>query len=854
MRKFIWHKLFAAAVVSGALMLSACSGGGGASGSTSSSSGVTSPVQTVTGIAATGLPLVAATITLKDSLGVTASTTSASDGSFSIVVTGMKPPFMLRAEKSDLLGTNSLYSILPAMDMTIKNTATVNLTTVTTLVMYELSNGGDPGDTYRTNGFTSMTSVNAVGIAETTVRGRLATLSTVSKGFSMMFDSFTAGSSDPYDAALDATGNITSYNLAASTVTLQTTAAAHGNVVTRSYLLSSAASVTPKASAAQVLVSSPQMPSSGANPVGLTVVVLDNNGQTMAGRTVKFAVHADPAAVTLDPSAYLSGIKNISDANGLASANLNLGQDKTNRRIYVSASVDDIIQSNSVDVTGTTISASGNTSLVYNSSSVLSISVKDSAGTAISGAKVTVASANGNTIVTSPTDGKTDSSGAITATVTASASGSTSDTISIGAQGATKTVALIVSPDSFNFASPATASTVDLGKSQPLSVIWRRNGNPVSGQQITFTASRGTLSPGTATTDSTGTASTNISSNTGGLAVVTATGSDATSSPSSTLNLEFVATSVSSITPQANPGTIQVTSGSSSQTNNSSAISVIVRDANNNLVKNALVQFTITKDPSGGRLTSGTAITDSYGSASVNYIAGNISSPQNGVTITASVASVANIPVSPSVSNFVDLTVSGQSLFVRLGTDNVVIQDKTPNFTKIYSAIVTDSAGNPVPAGTSVSFVLRPGQYRKGKWFIGICGTAPCWTPQDNVTCPNEDKNFNGIIDLNEDFNQNNRLDPGGVAAVNASGVTDQNGVALATITYPASYGHWTEVILEARTGVAGNDPPTQAKFDLPYLAKNALDVTVNMPGNPSPFGEGDPAAFPPNDTCANDK
>ena len=79
--------------------------------------------QTISGTAATGDPLVGATVTVKDSNGKTAAGVTAADGTFSIAVTGMTPPFMLAAVP--ISGLN-LYSDLPAMDMTTTNTQNVN--------------------------------------------------------------------------------------------------------------------------------------------------------------------------------------------------------------------------------------------------------------------------------------------------------------------------------------------------------------------------------------------------------------------------------------------------------------------------------------------------------------------------------------------------------------------------------------------------------------------------------------------------------------------------------------------------------------------------------------------------------
>ena len=57
----------------------------------------------------------------------------------------MKPPFMLVA--IPVSGSN-LYSVLPAIDMTITNSQNVNITPITTLVMYELNGGADPATMY----------------------------------------------------------------------------------------------------------------------------------------------------------------------------------------------------------------------------------------------------------------------------------------------------------------------------------------------------------------------------------------------------------------------------------------------------------------------------------------------------------------------------------------------------------------------------------------------------------------------------------------------------------------------------------------------------------------------------------
>ena len=340
------------------------------------------------------------------------------------------------------------------------------------------------------------------------------------------------------------------------------------------------------------------------------------------------------------------------------------------------------------------------------------------------------------------------------------------------------------------------------------------------------------------------------------------------------MNVTFVATTANSIAVQAVPGTIQVTTGSASQANNAATISVLVRDAANNLVKNAGVDFTITADPSGGSLNSARALTDVNGSASVTYTAGTTSSPSNGVRIQATVTDLNGVVVAPVV-NDTTLTVAGQSLLVRLGTDHLVAEAPPVNI-KTYVAMVTDAAGNAV-VGTTVRFALRPGRYMKGYYtFDPIVLTD--WKQTITVTCANEDLNFNGIRDLpgavvngvtvvvdeddpNFSGNGNGSLEPGNVATVTATGVTDASGAAIATITYPKDHGTWVEQILEARTGVIGNDPPALATFVLPGRGVDYLFVLNQAPpGVISPYGYGDPNAvdvfgFPaPNNVCYNTK
>ena len=554
--------------------------------------------------------------------------------------------------------------------------------------------------------------------------------------------------------------------------------------------------------------------------VDLTAVVLSANKQTVAGVPVTFSPGNDTTA-------YISNVSGTSDDGGVVTAKLNLGTNKVNRTIAVTATAGAATATNSIDVIGTAITVSGTDSVAFGADTTLTFSLKDSAGTPLQGVALSLASKTGNTIVMTPTTGITNSSGQVSAVVTASKAGD--DVITASGGGATATKTLSVSSANFAFSAPtlvAPATTIDIPLSPPttVSVNWNdaAAGGPQVGKQITFASSRGAVSGSPATTDATGTASVTVSSPlSSGPAIITASGPGGT--PAATLNVVFVATSASSVTVQAIPSTIQISNTSASQTTNSSTITAVVRDAAGNLVKNAGVNFSVTADPSGGTLTAARGITDVSGSASVTYIAGNISSPQNGVVIAATVSDVNGTVPSLSVTNTTALTVTGQSLFVRLGTDSTV-GSSPPLDVKQYIAIVTDSGGHPV-VGTEVRFVLRPGHYMKGTYSAApptstTTTTDPVTGAVTSVTtvglaqqfisaiCANEDTDFSGIITPSKDLNGNGQLDPGGIASVGPSATTDANGIATASITYPKSYATWVEVTLEARTGVAGNDPP----------------------------------------------
>lgn len=587
------------------------------------------------------------------------------------------------------------------------------------------------------------------------------------------------------------------------------------------------------AASIQLLVSSQQMLSSATASTVLTAVVLDATGQTMSGKAVIFSKGADS-------SAYFSNITATTGTDGVATATLNIGTNMANRVVSVSATVDTAVGTNTVTVTGTTIAISGNTSLALNASTALSVIVKDSTGVAVPGVTLTVASQNGNN--PNPAIGITDSTGQITATVTATNAGTTgTDVLTVTGAGASQTQTLTINSASFAITAPvivapATTPEIVVNTATPVTVLWTVAGVPQAGLPVYFYSSRGTITGSPATTNASGIATASVSAGSTGATIFTASGASGT--PAATLNVVFITTTADSITAQASPSTVAVnTSGS---TVNQSVISVIVRDVNNNLVKNAHVIFSQVADASGGSLAANTATTDITGTASVNYIAGTTSSGQNAVEISATVDTVNGVAMPiPNKTSSVFLTVASQLLYVRLGTDNKIYPD-TPvvgTHTKEYTALVTDAAGTPAPDGTEVRFVLRPSATPYyGFWKGYYTWVVDKWVQTQTVGCMNEDLNWDGILQPGEDLNGNTRLDPLGVATVNATATTT-NGFAIAKISYAKEYSWWVQNDLEARAGTGGNDPPAVVTVELPGAAADYTSETIMPPGQFSPFG-----------------
>ena len=554
----------------------------------------------------------------------------------------------------------------------------------------------------------------------------------------------------------------------------------------------------PTVASINVLASSPTILSASTTPLDISAYVKDANNAVISGASVTFSATSGQLVVT----------QGTTDASGLAKATLAPGGDPTNRTITVTATSGTVSGTVAVNVTGTQLSLQGPTGMVLGQTAAFSIRLLDSAGAGIGNQAVTVASARSNTL--SAASVTTDSSG--NATFNLTIANPSSDTITVKSLGITTTANVAVNSDSFSFTTPAANTEIALNAVQTVTVRWLSGGSAVVGQPVSFATTRGTVSAPSVNTDGTGSATVTVSSANSGGAQVTASGSGGATAQ---LPIEFVATTAASIDVQPSLFTMAP--------NQQSTLTATVRDANNNLVKNKVVSFSLA-DVTGGTLNTASAITDSQGRAQSTYKAGPTTSAADGVHVTATVQGTA-------ISDTINLTVAQAQLFIAIGTGNEIEVPNNTQYSIPYIVQVTDANGNGVP---NVPLALK---VLSTKYIKGVRALAPPFATPTAPLCNDEDVNHNGVLDPGEDFNTSGRIEAGNIVTVTAdAAATDASGFAKIHLVYPKAYAFWLWVQLDVRASVTGTEFVRSATILLPGTTTD-FGGPGAAPGMTSPFG-----------------
>ena len=560
-----------------------------------------------------------------------------------------------------------------------------------------------------------------------------------------------------------------------------------------------------------------QLASSGSDEVELIALVKNEQSVLMEGVEVSFSAQTGDGV-------ELQLTQPETTADGTARAILTSQNDKSNRTITITAGAGSLSQTVEITISGTQVTINGASSVILNDSVDYTIRVQDSDGTSIPNQDVVLTAGNG---ALSSTSVNTGSNGQATVTYTASTSGE--DTITASALNAETTFTVKVQQDEFNFVNLPTEE-VPLSQSQTITVQWRQNNTPVVGQDVTFSASRGVIAGNaTVATDAEGQASIQISADNAGISSITASASDGSGDVlvSALAQIEFIATTPHTLIADASPDIL----GPDGQT---STISAVVRDVDGNLVKNSVVNFSVS-DVSTGFVSPSQATTDSKGIATTVFTSGSVTT-QESVVVTAFVAD------DTAIDDQVTLTVGARAFDISLGTGNEIEEPTSTSYLKRFGVFVSDSAGQPV-SGVSLTASIAPvkyvdnGEYRTGFWVYDDDESQ--WIAIVNQNCLTEDVNDNGILDTtptDEDTNGDDMLTPGLVGTISFTdgvAVTDENGYAELEYRYPSSYAVWYDAVISVFGQSTGSEAQASMNYTLGISADDVTDEGASPPANP---------------------
>ena len=433
--------------------------------------------------------------------------------------------------------------------------------------------------------------------------------------------------------------------------------------------------------------------------------VVDAALNPVAGETVSFAFAATGSGLpTLNPVTAVtnfSGIASVTYTAGIAS-----GGTDTIRATTSTAKTGTV----SVTVNATTSVVVGGLGLVIGATSlpaggglvgttVINATVTDTAGALMVGQTVTFVTSAGTL---SAPSALTDSNGVAQITLTSSNNLGTA-TITANASGFSKIASVTFvagSPAAVNLtANPATVSS---GATSTLrATVVDAQGNPVTGQTVTFSFpatcapggitscnfSGASLTPVTAFTDANGVATTAY---TGGSTAETTDTLKATLTNSGLFNTATIAVTAS-VTPSAATLTLAATPATIKTDNsNAATVTVTALSASNAVVPNVVV----TLGADTGVLNAQTVTTGSNGLATFTFSSGVTSKFNRTASITATAGTATKTLLVP---------ITGSTL--TLATATTSISTGTPS---TLTATAKDAGGNPV-SGQTVSFTVASG-------------------------------------------------------------------------------------------------------------------------------------------------
>lgn len=587
-----------------------------------------------------------------------------------------------------------------------------------------------------------------------------------------------------------------------------------------------------------------------SDKVELTALVRDADNVFMKDIAVKFSA---------DNLAELEVINSITGSNGVAKATLTTKSNQTLRTINIKAQAtagETKVSELAVGVVGTAIEVTSPQAVVLGGTSEISFNIVDSEGNGIPNTSFNLTSKLNNAFSnTTPKTGAT--SGRANVIYTATNGGT--DIITVSALGVNRTFQVVIDLDEFNFVNASTVPVeVPLEQEKSLQLKWLSNKLPVIAKDVNVATTRGAISkdvPGldsnlsavTQVTDDSGVATIFVKSKFAGFTNVAASSTGSGGAITAQQQIEFVAT-----TPHKDKGIEVQVFPTKVGPGEKSTVTAVVRDINNNPVKNQVVSFSL-DNSAGGKLNPATALTNSFGVAATEFEAdantGGAGTPANSSGLSIKAQLVANNEVKGQTT----IVVGERTLFYRFGTGNEIEKKEQTLYQQQFAIVVTDAAGNPV-ANQRLNVQVYPKRYYLGKWtrnpevgaFINwapIYSTLAPESSMEGMTCLNEDKNRNGILDADkfEDNNRDGMLTPGNVAVAygSASGeasvvTSNSQGIALFYLQYPREYAPWVDVDLVVSSGnIVGTENITSRTFKLGYARSDVVVESSSPIANP---------------------
>lgn len=585
----------------------------------------------------------------------------------------------------------------------------------------------------------------------------------------------------------------------------------------------------------QVTTSKGNLDSAAVVDSNITVFVLVKDANSNVVPNVPVSLFASSGVLTVG--------SRITDAAGMVNEKLSTGGDPTNRLITVTVRVAHVPDTQIiVPVYGTKIRISSNNTVTVGAATPIKVSLVDSTGAALADRAIAYGSLHGGLAVKDGNPAITDYNGMLDLVYSA-LPGNSSDTITVSALGANTFDPIIIYNSNITVTPDRVLKAGMLRREAFIGECVKVNihhdiGSVATTGEVSLNTTRGTVYSDNACTTTlsnlfslniSGDATAYVKSTAPGIA--TLVGTSLAPKDSGQAVLEFLAplTSIATVTLQANQGVIATNSTSSMD--RQTTLRAVVRDGSpsNNPVKDAIVNFSIVTDTSGGSLSQPSVVTtNSDGTATVNYLAGPSTTATNGVIIKAQIKSSIT-----TASTTAAVTVVKRALFISASPENTVASTNPQSYITRYLVFVTDAAGNPV-SGVKVTASIIPSDYYKGflSFKDGIWSRTAA-----SISCLNEDKNYNGILDIGEDDNGNGRLDPGIPVTVTSSEQTNASGVASVAVEYERNYAQWVEVDFRIKAVATGSEAVYFAHFVLVGAAADYNETDVIPPGRFSPYG-----------------